>query len=328
MKIITISQIVNGNILNKPSISHITQINTESKKVKYGDLFISNDIQDIKSAVNNGAFCIIFHKNIKNITSLDNEIAWIQVENINDAMIKLGRIILSNINIKSYYLNKICFEILLNLCPPKNNIKYLSNNIQNDLNIISKIQSNDIIISNDKIYLAKLDSFYKDIKNDQKHLVSNLIKHSIYQISFSHKNIFYDRLNISFLYLNSFLNVLEFVKANGDLVNNFDLAKTREITLLSPLFIDTNCKIVEFGKSNKFIIANKNISSSTIEITFIKKHYNFGKLLIIDQFIDIKDLKKQIKNTKHNVIYIIGYSKNYIEKHLIKNEDVCLTLFD
>ena len=59
MKISSILDIVDGSLLNSPSISFIYSIKTNVEKVKEGDLFIARKNEDIPLAVKNGAFAIL-----------------------------------------------------------------------------------------------------------------------------------------------------------------------------------------------------------------------------------------------------------------------------
>ena len=72
MQISSILDIVDGELLNSPSISFIYSIKTNAKKVKEGDLFIAKDLNSVELAVRNGAFAIISDINFPII---DNEIA-------------------------------------------------------------------------------------------------------------------------------------------------------------------------------------------------------------------------------------------------------------
>ena len=77
MQISSILDIVDGSLLNSPSISFIYSIKTNVLKVKEGDLFIAKDLTEIELAIKNGAFAILIENNAPII---DNEIAWIKVK--------------------------------------------------------------------------------------------------------------------------------------------------------------------------------------------------------------------------------------------------------
>jgi len=63
VQISSILDIVDGSLLNSPSISFIYSIKTNSHKVKEGDLFIAKNTNEIELAIKNGAFAIIIDTN-------------------------------------------------------------------------------------------------------------------------------------------------------------------------------------------------------------------------------------------------------------------------
>ena len=109
MQISSLLDIVDGKLLNSPSISFIYSIKTNAKKVKEGDLFIAKNQEEIALAITNGAFAILIQDNH---IIIDNEIAWIKVQNIEDSIIKLIRFKLSIKTLKAYYCGKVTYNIL------------------------------------------------------------------------------------------------------------------------------------------------------------------------------------------------------------------------
>ena len=64
MKISSIVDIVDGELLNSPSISFINNISSDAKKVKTSDMFIAKNIEDLQIAIANGAYAVIFEKDL------------------------------------------------------------------------------------------------------------------------------------------------------------------------------------------------------------------------------------------------------------------------
>ena len=56
MKINTIVDIFRGTLLNTPYISYVNEIKTNINLVKYGDLFIAENIEDIPLAIEKKAY--------------------------------------------------------------------------------------------------------------------------------------------------------------------------------------------------------------------------------------------------------------------------------
>ena len=112
MKINSIIDIIDGELLNTPSISFIYSFKTDVSKVKEGDLFIAYNLDDVQVAIQKGAFAIIL-QNIYPI--IDKEIAWIKVADLNTSLIKLFRYKLAHFNLDAFYCNDISFEFFKTL---------------------------------------------------------------------------------------------------------------------------------------------------------------------------------------------------------------------
>ena len=332
MQISSILDIVDGSLLNSPSISFIYSIKTNALKVKEGDLFIAKNINEIDLAIRNGAFAIIFDTNVPII---DNEIAWIKVKNIDISIIKLIRFKLAIKNIEAFYCNKIIYDLLkIYSTHFSKNVRLVPNKLENTFRFIDEIEDNDILISCNKNIL---DNIYPKNKNfdhiNKLNDIDNLIEHSLFETSFSYENVYFSRLKISSLYITDFLKVFNFFK------QNLDLTKLKSFYNFKPLFLDRNLNLVEFGKSDKFIICQNNEDLYENEISYMKKQYKYAKNIFItssyvdylskdEQILmnDIEQLKPILRKLKFNGIYVLGFNYNEVYEYLIKSENI-QTLF-
>jgi ferrochelatase len=332
VQISSILDIVDGSLLNSPSISFIYSIKTNVNKVKEGDLFITKNLDEIELAIKNGAFAIILEENYPII---DNEIAWIKVKNIELSVIKLIRFKLAVKNLEVYYCEKATYDLLKIYSNNfEQNIKLIPQKLENLFKIIDDIENNDILISSDKNNLDKIYpncfNFDKTINLDE---IDNLIEHSLFETSFSYKGNYFSRLKISSLYLKNFIRVFNLF--NQDL----DFTKLKSFYHLKPLFLDKSLNLVEFGKSDKFVICQNNEELYKEEIFYIKDKYKYAKTIFISSFKidflkdeeqiiidDLEKLKPIIKDIKFNAIYIIGFNYKDVYEYFMKSEKV-LTLF-
>ena len=332
MQISSILDIVDGSLLNSPSISFIYSIKTNALKVKEGDLFIAKNINEIDLAIRNGAFAIIFDTNVPII---DNEIAWIKVKDIDISIIKLIRFKLAIKNIEAFYCNKIIYDLLkIYSTHFLKNVRLVPNKLENTFRFIDEIEDNDILISCNKNILDNIYPKNKDFDHINKlNRIDNLIEHSLFETSFSYENVYFSRLKISSLYITDFLKVFNFFK------QNLDLTKLKSFYNFKPLFLDRNLNLVEFGKSDKFIICQNNEDLYENEISYMKKQYKYAKnIFITSSYIDylskdeqilmndIEQLKPILRKLKFNGIYIIGFNYNEVYEYLIKSENI-QTLF-
>ena len=332
MKISSIVDIVDGELLNSPSISFINNISSDANKVKTSDMFIAKNIEDLKIALQNGAYAVIFEKDFEVI---DNEIAFIKVKNLELALLKIVRYKLSTLKIKSYFCTDETFDMLKlyqnNHTKP---IFLISKNIEKAFKFIDDIKDGDILISKNK---KLLESIYPDIKEFEKKLdennIKNLIKHSLFELSFSYKDIYFSKLRLSKIYLNSFLNIYDFFKGN------IDISKLKLYSNFKAIFIDKNFEPIESGKSDSFIICQTNKNLISIEIAYLKNEFKYAKTIFVSNykisFLDekeqiiinnIEDLKNILKNLKFNCIYLIGFT-NQESFEFLQNSQKLQTLF-
>lgn len=332
MQISSILDIIDGSLLNSPSISFIYSIKTDVLKVKEGDLFITKNLDEIRIAIKNGAFAIITETNTEII---DNEIAWIKVKNIDTSIIKLIRFKLALKNLEAYYCDKITFDLLkiysTNLAK---HIRLIPDKLESLFKYLDEINDNDIIISCDENILSKI---YPNIKNFDTTLknykVENLLEHSLFETSFSYENRFFSRLKIPSLYISNFLKIYNFIN------ENIDFTKLKSFNNFKPIFIDRNLNLVDFGKSDKFILCQDNSKLYEKEILYIKEKYKYAKTIFIstsynthlqeeEQILinNLNELKPLLRKYKFNAAYILGFSHNDIHDYLLKSENT-QTLF-
>ncbi|MGJ0321184.1 peptidoglycan synthetase [Aliarcobacter cryaerophilus] len=332
MKISSIVDIVDGELLNSPSISFINNISSDANKVKTSDMFIAKNIEDLKIALQNGAYAVIFEKDFEVI---DNEIAFIKVKNLELALLKIVRYKLSTLKIKSYFCTDETFDMLKlyqnNHTKP---IFLISKNIEKAFKFIDDIKDGDILISKNK---KLLESIYPDSKEFEKKLdensIKNLIKHSLFELSFSYKDMYFSKLRLSKIYLNSFLNIYDFFKGN------IDISKLKLYSNFKAIFIDKDFQPIESGKSDSFIICQTNKNLIPIEITYLKNEFRYAKTIFVSKykisFLDekeqiiinnIEDLKNILKNLKFNCVYLIGFT-NQESFEFLQNSQKLQTLF-
>lgn len=325
MKISSIIDIVDGELLNSPSISFIYEIKTNVNKVKEGDLFIAKNQGDINLAIQKNTFALLVDKDYP---ISDKEIAWIKVENIELAIIKLIRYKLSISNLEAYYCDKASYDLLKIFAgnSPKN-IVIIPNNLNDFLKILDDIVENTILIYHNK---ELLDMFYPQNKNFntiKEYKIDNLIEHSLFETSFSYKNHFFAKLKIPSIYIPQFITVYNFLEYP------LDTNKLKTFYNLKPLFLDKTLNLVEFGKSDRFLLCQQDNTLIKEEINFVNKKYKYAKTVYIsskkidfleeNQIIlkDINDLKSILKKISFNAVYLIGFKyKDIFESLNIKEE--------
>lgn len=330
MQISSILDIINGELLNSPFISFIYAIKTNVKKVREGDLFIAKNHCDIQTAVDKGAFAILVDKEHPVI---DEEIAWIKVKNIETAVIQLIRFKLAISNLQAFYCDRATYDLLkIFSSNSKKNIVLIPNDLNKFFKILDDISSDDILIYHHKGVLDKIYPNNKDLNIIKNYDIKNLVEHSLFETSFSYKEHFFSKLKIPSIYINQLITVYNFLEYE------FDMSKLKSFHNFKPMFLDKNTNLVEFGKSDKFLLCQYSDSLVKEEVEFLERKYKYAKTLYISShkldFIEqnlivlknIEDLKSTLKRADFNAVYIIGFDYKDIHTSLTKEEKE-LTLF-
>lgn len=324
MQISSLAQIIDANIQGEPSISFVYDIKTKSSLVKEGDAFVSNNFQEIQKAITKGAFCIIYSN--KNIELYDQEIAWLLVEDLQTALIKIVRFLFANLKLKAFFCEKLTFEMLKIFKKKDKKIFFLDDNIVKNFEQIKSIENQSFLVCSHEEYLYKIYPTAKKFKSTHYRL-KNVTEHSLFEVSFTYKDFYFNRLKLPIIYVRNFIDALNFYG-----FEMLDLGRLKKFKHLNPHFINKNFEIVEFGKSDKFIISQNDKSSMIIEINFLSSRFTYGKKIFLlpktFNYIESEDIvfyssKEEIQdviNKKHyNCLYIFGIGEEKIENLLVQN---------
>jgi len=314
MQISALTDIVEGKLLNSPSISFITQIHTNIKKVNEGDAFFATNEKDIAYAIKKGIFAIIldFETSI-----IDNEIAWIKVDDFDKAITNVLRYKLLEFNTRLINTNKIFFN-LLKIFKSKelSHVILLEDNLSDDFEMLNSLENDKLIFGTNLQFLNAISGDVLILENKQ-YLVKNLTSHSLFETSFSYLDKFFDKIKLPTVYINDLLQQLELFEYNLDLkkLNNFNLFK--------PVFVNRSKHIVPYGQTNRFILSNKDEEIANIEIDYLKEHYSYGHINILNtKNLTDDEIYQNIKNLEFNALYCIGSDIHDITSILEDNHKV------
>lgn len=312
MQISALTDIVEGELLNTPSISFITQVHTNVSKVNDGDAFFALNKEDIPIALKRGAFAIItgFLPSID-----DNEIAWIEVENIFKAICNILRYQLLQYKVSFVHIDKVYYSLIETL---KNkdmtDVILITDDLYSEFEKLISVTSDKVIFSHNRYLLNSISANITEL-TDKDYEIKNLTNHSLFETSFSYKNKFFDKIKLPYLYVNHIITILELFKYN------LDLKKLNQFKLFEPTFINKSGQIVPFGQTNRFIIANDDPDIYEEQIKYIYKYYNYGEIKILEGFnLTGKDIFEYVNNTRFNVLYIKDKSYIKVREDLTSND--------
>ena len=313
MKISSFVDITEGKLLNTPSISFITQIHIQVSKIDEGDAFLALNKKDIPSAVEKGAFVILFENSVNII---DNEIAWVQTPNMQKSITNILRYKFSKLEkIQFFYVDKILYHFLTIFKTKESQILFLKDNLKYDFELLisNNIEKKEIVFSTNNYFLQKVSPTFK-IMQPSKYNISNLISYSLFESSFSYKGRYFDKIKLPKLYINYFLTIYNFFD------KKIDIKKLTHLKLFKPLFINKSLQIVSFGETNRFILANSDLNIAKLEIRYINKFYKYGTIKVIEkEHITSEKIIFYIKKYNTNILYFKYIDIDTIEQILLAN---------
>ena len=336
MRLENILALTHAKLINKPFVNSFENIVFKANEVKRGDLFIAFENDKIDEAVLNGAYGILFCKPTQ-IT--DSEIAWIKVENIEEALKRLLRFQLIDKNILVYESNEIVLKLSLQVVTEPNFIA-LDGDIKSILNSLWNIEHQTTILFSPEITDPNI--FTKTIKlSDNVFDKINIIEQTLFETSFIYDDIFYERQLISpfFIpYLEVLLHLFKTLKIN------YRLRKFTPIEHFEAVFTNKKFEIKEFGTSDKVLIFENNCSLIAEEIKFLQKEATWAQILYVIPYKNRKlldymydkssyimygdedEIINLLKYQNFHFALIIGTDKSILSKPISTKEEI--TLFD
>ncbi len=318
MRIEDTIRLTDGILQNFPSVNQTESIKINPLLVKRGDLYldINNSEQEQKVALENGAFAIISEKIYK---ILDPEIAWIEVDSLRLACIKLSRYEFSRKNSKIIFLDDISQEIL-HCITKSHEFVELPSNVYSTLIAIKKSGENIKYTCSDERLALSIDPDLQRI-NTKCDVVKFKSKSPFYS-SFTCNGNFCQEIKIPTIFIEKLCIMTNFLKDKNISFNVHNLSLHRHF---SPLFIDHNLNKKDFGQGEKAIIFEENMDFLDFEIkylsdfskeviTCIPKRYRnyFSHYKNIFLFSDAQELKDLLgKNFRY--ILVFGAKANYKE---------------
>ena len=268
MKIETLSNLIGGELLNRPYISEVLHFTQNVDDVNRGSCFFAASLSDIPQAIKNGAYAIIT-KDYVDI--LDKEIAWIKVDDFKKAIFNIFKY--ENLKHEIYLVDKISLMLIDAMSLDKRVVV-----LKDTDDFFKAINLREKFIFTD-------DETFENIFANVKYLNSSDIE--LKQVGLF-KSIYKNQeINLPFVYKDSFSKVVGFFDKNSlKYTLEFELKRFR------PVFVDSLNREVEFGESDRVIITGiENDEVFFDEINFFIENTKHAKSVVVDE--KRKDLLKK-----------------------------------
>lgn len=249
MRIDNLVRIVEGELQSSPFIDACHAIHFESHKINRGDVFIAYEADEssLKEAINNGAYAII---STESFNHQDNEIAWIKVTSMMQAIIKLLRFTCTHKELSFVLATPLQTSLLLALQADKT-IKKLPTHFLEMAKELFRAKHGSFYCLHDETLAFQLSPTTKRIENTLhvKHFARGL-----FITAFTDEQRGPFELKLSSLFADDCLSVLAFLEAQTIAAN---LENFSPIAHFYPQFVTATLRKKDFGMGEKVLIFEK-----------------------------------------------------------------------
>ena len=270
LKVTQIVELTQGELNNQPIIDSFSHIALDLFSLRRGGLFFAINPDEIEQAVALGAYGIIYENFAQMI---DPEIAWIKVNNIQESIARLTRYMLLHHHIEVFYLKPIEFEIFKQICSDDRVLIY-NNNMTELLDSLSKKENIRAIISNDENFLNRAVELQRAIIPQEKPLSIHIA--TLFDMRVYYKLLQF-HLRLPALFFDSLCSVVHLCQTYEI---SFDLMHFQEIASVMPVFVDSVPNLLEYGQSERVLIAQKDLGLFREYSDYIAQNGKWGKLLL------------------------------------------------
>ena len=322
MKIEDLLNLTAGTMLTEPTITAINSVTVYPSKVEQGDLFISNDKEEIESAIANGAYAIIFSD--ENIEITDKEIAWIQVNQIEKASFKLIRYVLISREASFYLFSEHELSFMKMIVTKKSNLDILPNDWRK---MFEKILNSD-----SKMFIGTDEVLMKMIKPDvsilNKEASCEIITDTLFKVTFKINNYIYQEKDITPFHVDILQRVVEFCDLHHF---PYNLDRVKYTKHFVPVFIDGFLNVMNPSKSDKVAIFTDNLQDIYKAREYVRYNGAWVKTIVLtppktkvdgvdrpNWYENVDEARDILKNAYFNYAFVYALDKTMLPK--IKEE--------
>ncbi|MBD3823255.1 MAG: hypothetical protein IE916_01925 [Epsilonproteobacteria bacterium] len=288
MRLENIVALTNARLLNSPYVNSFEEFVFDASRVKRGDIFVAYDTEAISHAVSLGAYAVLTDKDV---VVEDEEIAWIRVANLDEALVRLLRFRLIEKEVVAYETNEVILELAFQVITDAKCLA-LGGNFLEIFKVLWGVEPHTTLLFCPALLNRNIFASPKPFTKQLTHKIE-IIEKTLFETSFIFNNNYYERQLLSPFFIPYLERLLNFY-----LVQKIDFRLKRFVPInhFEALFVNKNIEIKEFGTSDKVVIFEQNSELIESEIEFLDSHAKWGSVIYL--------LPRSISNNiEHKNIY-------------------------
>ena len=268
-----IINLIDAKLINDPKVSKVESCTIYPSKVEMGDLFFAVEKYDINKAIENGAYAIVYEGDL-DISNLDKEIAYLQVESIKKASLKFLRYVAIQKGVKIYYFEPVELSFLKQIASKNTIFTILPDNFQKSFEAIVNSDYEIFVTSN--IEDAKIiDSNYLTIEpNIEGYLVEDTLLRSTFRL----EKFYYQDTELSPIFFDNLKAVVTFCNTHSIEYNINRLKYPKEF---KPFYVNNKLDIVPKSVSEKVVLFINSLDNIEKAYNYLKNQKSWTKSIVV-----------------------------------------------
>jgi hypothetical protein len=273
MRLQNLLSLTGATLLSDPAVTQIDAVILQPQKVRRGDLFVAYDTAEIPQAVANGAYAVLFEDNYP---VSDPEIAWLRVDSVKEALLRLLRFHLLEKALHVVGCDDVSLAVAAQML--KDERCYV---MQSDLkaafyDLWELPEQSWVFVPARKQY----EDLFVQLHSLPQHVAVDIdiAEQTLFETSFVLDNVYYDRMQLSPFFLPYLTRVYSFAKNNG---LDFQVGGMQGSTHFVPVFVGNDLRAKTFGQGGKVLIFEPDLSLLLEEIDFIRTEAKWAKIVYL-----------------------------------------------
>ncbi|BBG66038.1 hypothetical protein NNO_1335 [Hydrogenimonas sp.] len=245
MRLENVVAVTGGRLLNNPSISRFESVALTPKKVSRGSLFVTGNPEEIEEALRNGAYGIVTDKKV---SPTDDEVAWIEVENLSDTLVKLLRLWLVINPRRFVQVSPQVMEFMRMTACGRNALLLPEDRMKAGETILAS-SAEQTLFSDNRTLLEHMGTETFHLKPDIPAFTP--VADLIFESSFILDGVFHERVPLPPCMQPIFLEAVGLLAASGA---DYTLSHLGHTPSFEPVFVDSRLNAMEPGSTEQVLI--------------------------------------------------------------------------
>ncbi len=273
MRLQNLLSLTGAVLRSEPAVAQIDSVVLEAHKVHRGDLFVAYDASRIPEAVANGAYAVL-HEGETPVS--DPEIAWLSVDSLDDALLRLLRFRLLEKSLHAVACDDVSLAVAAQmLADPRCYV--LDRTLREAFYDLWDLPAQSWVFIPERDRYR--DLFVQVLSLPPHASVSvDIAEQTLFETSFVLDDVYYDRMQLSPFFLPYLARVYGFAASHG---LAFRVCGMQGSTHFVPVFVGNDLRVKTFGQGGKVLIFEPDLSLLLEEIDFIRTEAKWAKIIYL-----------------------------------------------